>query len=100
MSTDGDTVRWLLGGAVLAGGVLAACGNAWIALTARRRLRETGHHTSPVPVIGGVAIAAGLLLLPSSLPPWIWLVALVDLGTLAVPVSLVVIAWRARQRER
>lgn len=78
---------------LLLGGLLAA-GNAWNQF----RTRRTGHWHSPVPLLGGLFLSAGLFMLPAT-RPFAWSGLLLDYGTLAVGLALPKIGrewWRTR----
>lgn len=83
-----EVARWTTGGVFMAFGILCAIGNWGILISLVLTKREGG--VSFIPVIGGICITVGALVLPlSGLWRWAWIGLLVDFG--CVPLF----AWAA-----
>lgn len=87
--TELNGVRWALAALLLLFGAIGVVGNVVIA--ARYLLFKKRESLSPI--VGGVALALGVLLLPPVPPGWRWLLAgaalLVDLSVLELPLVLI-----------
>ena len=73
-------IRWIAGGGLIAFGALCALGNFLILVSLPFRKEKEGG-VSFIPIIGGVLLTLGLLIIPfSGSARWCWVGLLIDFG--------------------
>jgi|CXWL01.1.fsa_nt_gi hypothetical protein len=86
--------RWMVGAALMLLGSIPIVGNWWFIASYVAR----GERRSVIPLVGGLLVSFGLLVLPlEGIRRFWWLPLLCDYGTIALPIGLAASWWHGHR---